>query len=143
MNETTTWSTTYSQKIAAQPEAIWALLSDVATWKLWNAGVGNVEIAGTFASGTWFAMTLPDGELIRSQLIEVQHARHFTDETWMGETAVRVEHRIEALPAGGCQVSFAAQAQGPNAAEAGAGASADFPEVLAALAAYIEQGELR
>lgn len=140
MNETTTWSTTYSQKIAAHPDTVWAVLSDVATWKLWNAGVGDVAISGPFETGVWFSMSLPDGEIIRSQLIEVQHARSFTDETWMGGTVVRVDHRIEALPAGGCQVTFAAQAEGPDAAEAGAGASTDFPEVLAALAAHIEHG---
>jgi hypothetical protein len=40
-------------------------------------------------------MALPDGDIIRSQLTDVSEDKYFIDETWLDETRVKVEHRIE------------------------------------------------
>ena len=136
---TTSWSRSYCQEITASPEKVWAVLADVATWKEWNAGVGAIEIEGPFSTGVWFSMVLPDNEVIRSQLIDVSAPLHFVDATWIGETVVRVTHSIEPLPMDRCRVTFTANAEGPEAQDIGDGASADFPEVLASLAKYVEK----
>jgi uncharacterized protein YndB with AHSA1/START domain len=136
---TTSWSRSYCQEITASPEKVWAVLADVSTWKEWNAGVEAIEIEGSFASGVWFSMVLPDNEVIRSQLIDVSAPLRFVDATWIGETVVRVIHSIELLPMDRCRATFTANAEGPEAQDIGDGASADFPEVLASLAKYVEK----
>jgi hypothetical protein len=40
-------------------------------------------------------MALPDRDIIRSQLTDVSEEKYFIDETWLDETRVKVEHRIE------------------------------------------------
>jgi len=135
----TPWSRSYCQEITANPEKVWAVLADVSTWKEWNAGVRAIEIEGPFFTGVWFTMVLPDNEVIRSQLIDVSAPLRFVDATWIGETVVQVTHSIEPLPMGRCRVTFTANAEGPEAQDIGDGASADFPEVLASLAKYLEK----
>ena len=135
----TSWSRSYCQEITASPEKVWAVLADVFTWKEWNAGVRAIEIENTFSTGGWFSMVLPDNEVIRSQLIDVSAPLRFVDETWIGETVVRVTHSIEPLPMDRCRVTFTANTEGPDAQDIGDGASADFPEVLASLANYAEE----
>ena len=92
---------------------------------------------GDFATGTWFSMRLPDNELIRTQLIDVVTLQRFVDETWIGATVIRVEHRLEALAADRCRVVYAVSATGPDAATIAPAVSADFPEVLAGLEQYL------
>ena len=89
--------------------------------------------------GVLFSMILPDNEVIRSQLIDASAPLHFVDATWIGETVVQVIHSIEPLPMDRCRVTFTANAEGPEAQDIGDGASADFPEVLASLAKFIEK----
>ena len=137
MTPDTSFYREYHHEVAASPEAVWRVLSTPAGWSRWNAGVHAVELHGPFAEGTPFAMTLPDGETIDSRLLQVDPPRRFVDETVLGDTAVRVDHRIEPIAPGRCRVTFAVQAEGPQAAAMGEGASADFPEVLAGLARFV------
>lgn len=138
MIESGSWVKSFDQEISERPEIIWKVITDVSRWNLWNAGVIAIEIEGPFASGTWFAMTLPNNEVLRAKLIDVQEPLHFVDETWIGETVVWVEHRIDFLAMQRCRVTFTAKAEGPEATAIGEGVTADFPEVLAELAKYIE-----
>jgi uncharacterized protein YndB with AHSA1/START domain len=137
MNANASWSKTYSHDIDDTAQAVWQALTDAANWRRWNPGVKSIQMEGSFATGTWFAMELPDGEVIRSKLIDVRALQRFIDETWVGETVVRVEHRVEALQGNRCRVVYAVNAEGADAQAIGDAVSADFPDVLAGLAKYL------
>lgn len=139
MNTSTSWNKSYSNNISATPEAIWLVLTDIFNWKLWNRGVKSSQMEGDFVSGTWFSMELPDGEIIHSQLIDVFEPLHFIDETWIGETVVRVEHGIEPLARNVCRVVYAIRVKGTDAQAIGEMVSSDFPDVLAGLAKYVSE----
>ncbi len=64
---------------------------------------------GDFSAGTWFAMELPDDEIIRSLLVEVADERRFVDETRIGETVVRVDYCIQRLNGDLCHVVYAVE----------------------------------
>jgi len=140
MNSTTTqdtWHGEHSIETTATPEAIWAAFRDVPGWKAWNAGIEHIELEGPFADGTWFTMKPPGQDAFRSRLIEVRDNECFVDETRIDDLVVTVAHRIEWVAAGRTRVTYAATATGPGAAEVGPAISADFPDVLAALAARV------
>lgn len=132
------WECEHRQDIAATPQAIWSLLSDVATWPRWNAGVAHIELHGGFRAGTDFTMRLPDGTALRTRLVEVNPRRNFLDRTQLGELCVFVDHRLEPLSAQLTRVVFALEAFGPDCDEAGRAIAADFPDVLRALARHAE-----
>ncbi len=137
MTISASWNRPYSREIDASPQTVWKALADISNWKLWNAGVKSIQINGNFITGSHFSMELADGEVINSELIDVSAPRHFIDETWVGETVIRVEHRIEVVSGDRCRVVYAVSAEGPEAQIIGEAVSADFPEVLAGLATYV------
>jgi hypothetical protein len=124
----------HSIETSATPAAIWALFRDVAGWKRYNAGIESIELDGPFAEGTWFTMKPPGEEPLRSQFIVVRENDCFVDETRVMDLVVRVAHRIERLDPERTRITYALDAEGPQAAEIGAAISSDFPDVLARLA---------
>jgi hypothetical protein len=137
MKSDASWSKSYSCDVNASQQAIWQALADAGRWKLWNSGVKSVQLDGSFATGTWFSMELPDGDIIRSKLVDVSAPQRFIDETLVGETLIQVEHSIEAMADDQCRVIYAVNSQGPDAQAIGKAVSADFPDVLARLAKYV------
>ncbi|WP_039055990.1 SRPBCC family protein [Enterobacter sp. Bisph1] len=137
MNNDNVWSKTYTLSINSTPHAIWQAFVDTDNWKRWNPGVKSIAIEGPFQTGTWFTMVLPEGDVVRSRLTDVCEEKHFIDETWVDETLIKVEHRIEASGSDRCQVMYVITTQGPDAQAYGEGISADFPEVMAGLAKYL------
>jgi hypothetical protein len=138
--KTETWTVEHSIEAAASPETLWGIFRDVRGWKTWNAGIEHIELEGPFARGTWFTMKPPGQDAMRSQLVDVRENERFVDETRVGDLVVTVAHRLERLSAGRTRVTYAIDAAGPGAQEVGPMIAADFPEVLAALAARA-QGE--
>src|SRR4051812_34146488 len=132
------WQTEHSIQTKADPERIWGIFRDVPGWKRWNAGIEQIELEGPFATGTWFSMTPPGQDALRTQLIDVRDGERFVDETRVGELVVTVTHRIERVASNLTRVVYAVEANGPGAEEIGPMIAADFPEVLAALAALAE-----
>ncbi|MEZ5642943.1 MAG: SRPBCC family protein [Burkholderiaceae bacterium] len=138
------WNTEAQTDIAASPGRVWQLLADVAGWPRWNAGVAAARLLGPFATGSRFEMQLPDGgPLLQSELADVQPGRYFTDVTAFHGVVVRVTHAIAPQSEGGVRVTYRTEVEGPGAAEIGAGVSADFPDVLAALKRLAEAGAQR
>jgi uncharacterized protein YndB with AHSA1/START domain len=133
------WQCEHAIETTAAPAAIWRWWADTASWKQWNPGVADVRLSGPFATGSWFEMTLPDGEVVKSRLDDVQPLERFVDETLVGELRVRVSHRIVAQGGGRARIVYALDATGPDAAQIGPMISADFPAVIAALAALAEK----
>ncbi len=131
------WQTEYSVEANAAPEAIWALFRDVANWKNWNAGIETIEIDGPFADGTCFTMKPPGAEPLRSRLIDVRENECFVDETRVDDLRVTVAHRLIPLDGHRTRVTYAVEAIGPGASQIGPMVAADFPDVLASLAARV------
>jgi hypothetical protein len=129
----------YHHDTTASAAIIWEFFKAVPDWKSWNAGVYSCELDGPFAEGAWMTMVLPDQEVIRSQLIEVSSPNSFTDETMLGDVAVRVKHEIRPLPNGTHRIVYTIDVEGEGAEDICAGVSADFPDVLRALATRAEQ----
>jgi hypothetical protein len=134
----TVWRCEHGIQTSASAATIWRLFSDVPGWVNWNAGIEDIEMAGTFAVGTEFAMTPPGQDPFTSRLIDVQENELFVDETILGDLTVRVAHRIERNTECGCRVVYALEATGPGADEFGPMIASDFPEVLTALARLAE-----
>lgn len=137
MNENKVWNKVYTLEVRSKPKAIWQAFIDTDNWKQWNPGVKSITIEGPFQTGTWFTMTLPEGDIIRSQLTDVSEEKYFIDETWLDETRVKVEHRIEESGPNQSTLIYAISAQGPQAKAFGEGVSADFPDVMEGLAKYL------
>ena len=132
------WHGAHSIETSASPEIIWRIFSDVPGWKNWNAAIEQIEIKGAFAVGTEFSMTPPAQKPLLSRLIEVRENETFVDETRVGEIVVRVTHQLERLDSNRTRITYAIEATGPGCDEIGPAVSADFPEVLAALAQLAE-----
>jgi uncharacterized protein YndB with AHSA1/START domain len=133
------WTTEYALSTEASPEAVWQLLSDVDGWGSWNHGIETVALDGPLAVGATFRMKPPGEDELISTVVELQPNRLFTDLTRLGDVMVRVVHRLDPLSDGRTSISYRVEVSGAladaDAAEIGAAVSADFPDVIAALAA--------
>lgn len=136
------WTKEYSGETTATPAEVFALLADPATWPEWNAGVARVEMTGPFKEGARAVMVFPDGAALPFVITWVEVDQGFADETPVPDAGVtlRVRHKLQPT-ATGTRITYRVQADGPDdaAAEIGAGASEDFPDVIAALAAHAER----
>jgi len=133
------WEYEYALETAATPEAVWRHWSDMAGWPAWNDGIATIEVDGPFTAGTTFTMTPPGDEPITMRLTEIVPGERFTDEMDAGDFVVTTVHRLAPLPAGGTRIVYRTEITGPAAGQVGPSLgpaiTADFPEVLAKLAA--------
>jgi uncharacterized protein YndB with AHSA1/START domain len=139
------WEYEYSLETAATAAAVWRHWSDVAAWPRWNEGIESITIHGPFAVGTAFTMTPPGEEPISMQLTEIVEGELFTDEADGGDFVVRTIHRLLPAAEGRTRIIYRTEITGPAAdhvgPQAGPAITADFPQVLAALAALAERAE--
>lgn len=133
------WDYEYALQTPATPEAVWRRWSDVAGWPAWNDGIETIVVDGPFAAGTSFTMTPPGDEPITMRLTEIVPGERFTDEMDAGDFVVTTVHSLTPLAAGGTRIAYRTEITGPAADEVGPSLgpaiTADFPEVLAKLAA--------
>lgn len=134
------WHAEHSLETDAPPAAIWSLMSDVDSWPSWNRGVEHIALEGPFATGTWFTMTLPGDQTLRSQLIDVTPLRGFADRTLVDALDVTVTHTLEPVASGSTRIVYRISADGPDAEQVGPAIASDFPEVLESLAAAAQAG---
>jgi uncharacterized protein YndB with AHSA1/START domain len=136
------WSTDYTQRTDAAPEALWRLLRDVNSWGTWNEGIEAITLDGPLAVGATFQMKPPGEDTVTSTIAELEENRLLTDVTDLGNLVIRVAHRLDPLPDGGTAVTYRVEVRGPAAdtirEEVGRSISADFPQVIAALVAAAE-----
>lgn len=132
------WITEYTGIADATPEALWALLCDVDGWGAWNEGIESIALDGPLAVGATFQMTPPGEQTLTSTIAELDENRLLTDVTDLGDLTVRVAHRLDPLSDGRTAVTYQVEVSGPGAdaagEEVGHAISADFPDVIAALA---------
>jgi uncharacterized protein YndB with AHSA1/START domain len=133
------WTTEYTLRTQASPEALWELLSDINGWGAWNDGIETITLDGPLAVGAIFRMKPPGEDVLTSTVAELEENRLLTDVTDMGELVIRVAHQLQPLASGGTSIAYRVQVSGPAAdavgEEVGTAISADFPLVMAALAA--------
>ena len=99
----------------------------------WNAGIASIELHGAFADGGSFTMQPPGEDAFTSTLRDVRTDEGFSDVTALGDTTVRVDHRIEPLASGGTRVVYRTHVECPEAADIGPMVTADFGDVLPSL----------
>lgn len=132
------WTTEYTLETDVSAEALWRLLSDVDGWGAWNAGIETIALEGPLAVGATFRMKPPGEDELTSTVAELEPNRLLTDVTDLGELVVRVEHRLAPSAGGGTTLTYRVEVSGPAAdaagEEVGRAVSADFPDVMAALA---------
>src|SRR3954452_10897419 len=138
------WTTEHAIETAATPQAIWEVWADVPHWGEWNPDIERIEISGAFEAGSTITMT-PDGQdAIELRLVEAIEPERFVDQADLGDVVVRTTHRIEPLADDRSRVVYAMEISGPAAdtvgPELGPAISADFPDVLAALAERAQRG---
>lgn len=137
------WSTEYSRETTASADAIWRVWSDVERWPEWNADLERAQLSGPFAAGSRITMYQRGGETIELRIAEASEPAAFVDEADLGGVVVRTVHRLEDQGGGGVRVIYRMEITGPAAdtvgEEIGPAISADFPQVLAALAERAER----
>jgi uncharacterized protein YndB with AHSA1/START domain len=136
------WEYEYSVETTAAPQALWRHWSDMAAWPQWNDGIETIDVEGPFEVGTPFTVTPPGDEPIRMRLVGIKPGESFTDEMDAGDFAVRTEHRLEPAAGGLTRIVYRTEITGEAAGhigpQLGPQITADFPEVLAALAKRAE-----
>lgn len=136
------WSTVVSGESTARPAEVYALLADPDSWPEWDESVERVELAAPFGTGTEAVMVLAGGVHLALQITWVEPEAGFTSEASIpaAGVVVRVRHELAAT-ASGTRITYRVDVDGPDeaAAEVGAAVSADFPAVIAALAAHAER----
>jgi uncharacterized protein YndB with AHSA1/START domain len=137
------WTTEHSIETNATPEAVWRLWSDVATWPEWNADLDRAELSGAFAAGSRITMIQQGQEPIELRIAEATEPHLFVDEADLGDVVVRTTHRNERIDDARLRIVYAMEITGPQAdtlgPQIGPEISADFPQVLAALAKQAER----
>ena len=132
------WQHEYSIETSAPPVTIWAIFCDVPGWPKWIDGLDNAEMTGSFETGTELTLT-PSGQAsVSSRLIEVKENAGFIDESRHGDVVIRVDHRIQQIASDRTRIVYAIQVSGPSAENIGQAISADFQDVLKALATLAE-----
>ena len=136
------WEYEYSHQTSASSAALWHHWADMAAWPQWNDGIETITVDGPFEVGTVFTMTPPGEEPIRMRLTEIKPGESFTDEMDAGDFVVRTEHRLEPAADGLTRIVYRTRITGEAAGhigpELGPQITADFPEVVAALAGRAE-----
>jgi uncharacterized protein YndB with AHSA1/START domain len=85
-------------EIAAPPERVWELLTDIDRWPEWNPDIDSAALDGPLAAGTTFRWKAGPGSIVsRIQHVEPPREIGWTGKT-MGIAGVHV-HRLE--PTGG------------------------------------------
>jgi uncharacterized protein YndB with AHSA1/START domain len=105
----------------------------------WNAGIETIALDGPLTVGATFRMKPPGENVLVSTVAELEPNRLLTDVTDVGELVIRVVHRLAPAAGGGTSITYRVEVTGPAAdaigEQVGSAVSADFPQVMAALAA--------
>jgi uncharacterized protein YndB with AHSA1/START domain len=136
------WSAEHSVETTAAPETIWKLWTDVGDWPRWNADLDRAELTGPFAEGSAITMFPREDDPIELTIAEAEEPERFVDQADLGPVVVRTAHRVERLAPGRSRIVYRMEITGPEAdtlgPQIGPEITADFPDVLATLAAVAE-----
>lgn len=137
VEEVAVWSHEHTAETALAPEQIWAVLSDIDHWAVWDTSLETVELLGPFAVGTEVAMTPTGQDQIRSVIVEIVENERYGDRTVFGDVTLQFSHHLIRRPDGGTHLRHRLEITGPGAdqtgPELGPAITADFPEAMEAL----------
>jgi uncharacterized protein YndB with AHSA1/START domain len=141
------WVAEFKGTAEVGPAAVWKILSDVDGFGSWNEGIETISVDGPLTVGAIFRMKPPGEDEMTSSIAELEVNHLLTDVTEMGELTIRVVHRLEPLSGGGTTISYQVEVSVPaadaNGEQVGTAVSADFPQVIVALAAAAAAGDQR
>lgn len=110
------WTYEHSIDTTADPEAVWSLYRDVATWPEWNAAVAAVVLDGEFAAGSTGTLTPRGQRGLPFRLVTTVDGGGYTSETDIAETVtLRLTNTLKPLDGGGTRVTHRAELVGPAA----------------------------
>jgi uncharacterized protein YndB with AHSA1/START domain len=133
------WSYEHTVDTAAPVGAVWQVYTDTAAWPEWNAGVGNLELEGTFTTGARGMLTPRGQEPLPFTVMAAEPGAGYTSETAIAETVVmRTTNVLEPLPHGGTRITQRLTMHGAAAehfaTSFGPAFAASVPSTLEALA---------
>ena len=138
------WVKEFTGQSTAAPDRVFEVLADAERWSEWNEGVSAIRLHGPFDAGTTAEMVFPDGSALPFRLTWVEPGAGYEDLTEMPDEGIAVRVRHGLAPGGegrGTSITYRCEVEGPDDAVAavGAGVTADFAEVISALAARADQ----
>jgi uncharacterized protein YndB with AHSA1/START domain len=84
-------------EIAASPEAVWDVLTDLESWPRWNSDVKSMSVEGALAKGTVFRWRAGPGTITST----IQDAQPPTVIAWTGTTfGIKARHIYRLEPRG-------------------------------------------
>ena len=133
------WMHEHTAETAANPEAVWQVLSDLDQWATWDTSMEWVRLKGPFQVGSQVTMKPTGQDPITSVIVEATQNSVYADQTSMGGVTLRFSHMLEPLAGGGTRVAHRLEITGPGAEEVGPelgpAITEDFPEAMDALLA--------
>lgn len=137
------WTSTYELVISAPINLVWQSFKEVNSWKEWNESVSEINLEGEFKEGTWLTMILPEGDTVRSQIIEIKEGISFTNRSIVSNNICDVIHTVTDLGNNLTKVTYTVNANGPEAKELGLGMCADFNDILHSLNKYLSKTKVK
>ena len=137
----------YSVEADVNPEAVWKIYTDTASWPGWDTGTEKVELNGPLAAGTTGLIKFFEQDPLPFRIVTARPNQEFTDETEIPGAGifVRFTHRLSALSSGGTRITQHVSISGPAAEtlgpQIGPGIIADIPQSIAALVALAKSSQ--
>ena len=122
----------------ATPADVWALWSDVGSWRRWDPTVEQVAIEGHFAEGAAGTMVLTKGLEAQFVLEIVEPCARYLDKLTIGDAVIRIDHQVKAT-ATGSEVTVRTVLNGPGSDEIAPMINAEAARTLDALVALAEK----
>lgn len=137
--EGTLWVHEHTGETAANPEAVWRVLSNLDEWGSWDTSMEWVRLQGLFAVGSQVVMKPIGQDPITSVIVEAVENTVYADQTDMEDVRLRFSHTLQPLRTGGTRVVHRLEITGSAAdhvgPELGPAITEDFPEAMGALLA--------
>jgi uncharacterized protein YndB with AHSA1/START domain len=103
-----------TERVKAEPEAVWALWSDPRRWREWNEQIERAELDGELRVGAEARIKFRRGGTVRFTVIELEPGRVLVDEARFPGARLGHEHRLEPQP-GGVEITHRLYVIGPLA----------------------------
>jgi uncharacterized protein YndB with AHSA1/START domain len=133
------WVHEHTAEMAASPQAVWQVLSDLDQWASWDTSMEWVRLQGPFQVGSEVVMKPKGQDPITSVIVEATENQLYADQTDLGDVTLRFSHTLQPLAGGGTRVIHRLEITGPAAdqlgPELGPAITEDFPEAMDALLA--------
>ena len=104
----------HSERVEAEPEAVWRLWSDPGRWREWNEQIQRAELDGELRVGAEARIKFRRGGTVRFTVVELEPGRVLVDEARFPGARLGHEHRL-AHQRGGVEVTHRLYVTGPLA----------------------------